>query len=693
MLQRYLDPECPLDERVNDLLSQMTLAEKLAQLGSAPITELVGESGLDVKASAALLGEGIGQIAWFAAGLAAIDSATYANEIQDYLRINTRLGIPALLAASDASDASEVRAFPQAIGLAATFAPALVRDMARALSAQLQGVGVRLAFTPVLDIATYGEDPYLAGRMAVACVRGLQGESLQAGVAAAAEHFLGYAIVQTDRDAETQQLGSRQLREVFAEPFAAAIRDADLAGVVCAKHSIDGLVCAASAALLTDLLRTELGFEGVVMGDSETLGLLIGWHKVAADKAEAAGRALAAGLDLEFPRADYFGEPLAGLIENGKFENEEIDIGLVNRAVRRVIRLKFRLGLFEQLPVEVAHASANVGTAAQRDLARRLATQSMVLLKNADAVLPIGTRTNSTRSNVRANSICVLGPAAEDANRVTPLAGISARAAARVSHAPGCEVDSENAAMLAAAVAAAQAANVAIVCLSVTNCAIPRAQRLLHAAVCATGTPVVTVVFGGRALQLQEIYERCAALLLAWLPGEEGGNALADLLFGHASPGGRLPVSLQRPELPFGYGLSYATFEYTQLTCPESVETRGVLRVAFMVTNTGQIDADEVVQLYGRDLVAEVARPQRQLIGFNRVSVPAGATVACKFRIDLSQFAYFNSAMTLVVEPGEIEILVGGSALHTPLRQTLRLTGATRELSQRQIVATQVTGP
>jgi len=726
-IERYRDPEENIDDRVKDLLARMSNAEKLAQLNAQTIESWLHSTSEDNEQAereapgiSAADGVGFLDLSSQESIVSAVDAAALVNEVQHNLVTNTRLGIPALVhlgvhSSSDLAGLGGVR-FPDGIGLAATFSPSAARSMAREIRDQLRAIGVRLAHSPLIDIgrdprwqrieSSIGEDPYLAGRMAVAIVRGLQSDSLHDGVGAIAKHFVGYGLSVGGLTHAPVHLGRRQLREVFAEPFSAAIRDADLACVMSAPNSIDGLPASASHVLLTELLRDNLGFEGLVVSDDQALSLLVSRHGVAASEAEAAQRALAAGLDLEFPNSQCFSTPLQQLVEK-----QDIDLKLINRAVRRVLRLKFRLGLFESPMVDAARSQSSFATPSQRDLARGLATASMVLLKNSAQVLPLSA----------VGRISLIGPAASSAADVgwSPRHGIEDRAGstATIRYAKGCELHSSNPQLFAEAVELANQSDTVVLVLGGAGAVLdlPSAQLELLAAVAESPARVVCVLTGGRTYALEQVVEQVDALLLAWSPGEHGGAALADLLFGDASFSGRLPVTLVRhvgqvpayynrkagglddesvdPLFPFGFGLSYTQFEYRELTCPESVDTHGVLRIAFELSNTGQRDADEVVQIYGRDLVASVARPIRQLIGFNRVSVPAGETVTCEFRIDLSQFAYFDESMEFLVEPGDVELLIGSSSDDIKLTQRVRLTGDPRVLSQRQIVATQATAP
>jgi len=786
----YRDPERDLDVRIKDLLGRMTIDEKLAQLGCVWSSDLVGETGFDTAAAERLLGHGIGQITRIGAGTALEPeaSAAFANAIQRHLVENTRLGIPAIVHEEAVAGycARGATQYPQAIGLAATWHPEAVRTMAEFIRGELRAVGARQALAPVLDIArdprwgrleeTYGEDPYLAGRLGVAYVRGLQGSDLGDGVIATAKHFLGYGLPEGGMNHAPVHLGPRELREVFAEPFAAAIREADLKSVMNSYSAVDGVAPAGAPEILDELLRGELGFDGFVVADYYAVDLLVRHHRVARDKADAAAQALQAGLDVELPALDCFAE-IEALLESGK-----LDPAVVDRAVRRVLRAKFELGLFEAPCVDEAAAGAAFDTAEAREHARSLAEQSMVLLKN-DGVLPL----------TRGCRLALIGPTADDrrlllgdyhypahteivfrrgvmdsegagANRgepavIAPAADAQPTNAAadfqpgphyvdiatprqaletycQVTFAAGCALSGDDREDIAEAVAAARQAEVAVVCVGGRSGLTPDCtsgefrdaadlrltgeQRTLVAEVAATGTPVALVVIGGRAFALETEAAACSAVLMAWIPGEEGGAALARVLFGDADAGGRLPVSLaraagqvpayynhragggrsmalgdysdlsSRPLFPFGHGLSYATVEYDDLDCPDTVEVHANLNLWVTVRNTAAVSGDEVVQVYLHDKVADVARPVRQLAGFKRLHLPAGAERKLKFLLDMSQLGYYDRSMRFVVDPGEVEILVGASSRDIRLRKTVTLQGERRPLQQQQVVATQV---
>ena len=789
----HLDDSLPTEERVELLVERMTLAEKLAQLGGVWSTGLVRDDAFSPAAAAEVMAHGAGQITRIAAstGLRPEGLARLHNDIQHWLVTETRLGIPAIVheEAVGGFCARDAVQFPQAIGLAATWDPDLVHDVADHIRGELLAVGARQALAPVLDVArdprwgrveeTYGEDPVLVGTLGTAFVRGLQAAGhdaepgdqgrahLRRGVLATAKHFLGYGASDGGRNHAPVHLGSRELREVYAEPFAAAIRDGGLASVMNSYASIDGLAPAASRALLTDLLRDELGFDGTVVADYFSVDLLVTQHRVAPNKAVAAAKALLAGLDQELPASDCFAQ-LPPLVEAGIVPEAIVDL-----AVRRVLRHKFNLGLFESPYVDVAAAPRAFGTGAGRDLARRAARESLVLLTNTDSLLPLDP------SALR--SIAVLGPAADDPRLlegdyhypahleilygpdagadptaaallpqsgsafapgphlpdiVTPLGGLRAAllgSDVRVEHAAGCAVVGDDRSGIDAAVELARSSDVAVVCVGgrsgltldatvgeardATELSLTGMQLELLRQVHATGTPTVAVVVSGRVHTLDEVERHSAATLLAWLPGIEGGTALAEVLLGVVAPSGRLPVSLPRnvgqlpvhhaqraggdrsqfwgdytdsptsPLHPFGYGLTTTTFEYSGLDVTEGTTSTPTV-VDVTVTNTGTRAGVEVVQLYAGDLVASVALPDRRLVGFERVELAPGQSASVRFELHPSRLAFHDEENEFVCEPGAFRVEVGGCAGAPALSTTFDLSGDVVVHRPRDIVAT-----
>jgi beta-glucosidase len=759
----------------------MNLDEKLAQLGGVWVTDLLTDDQISAEVVRTVVPHGIGQVTRIGGttGLRPAESASLMNDIQRTVIEQSRHGIPVLvheesLAGYSARDAT---VFPQAIGLASSWDVDLVQAVADVIRRQMMAVGARQGLAPVLDVArdprwgrveeTYGEDPVLTGLLGAAYVRGLQSADLRTGVLATGKHFLGHAMSEGGRNHAPVHLGPRELREVYAEPFAAAIRDAGLGSVMNAYSSVDGLACAGSRHILTELLRTELGFSGIVVADYFSVSLLMSYHHVAADKAEAGVMALAAGLDVELPVLDCFGKPLRGAVEA-----ELVPLALVDAAVRRVLATKFRLGLFESPYVDAASAALAFRDPANAILARRAAAAGIVLLAN-DGVLPL---------SPSATVLAVIGPGADDrrllqgdyhypahqeilvdaaagpadrtflvpraagtfrpgpyyTEHVTPLAGLTAAAPAgtTVLYAPGCQVSGDDRSGFDAAVEAADRADVAIVFLAgrsgldetstvgesrdATDLRLTGPQEDLVHAVCVTGTPVVVVVLSGRVHALGDIAGQVDALIQAWPPGEQGGSALAGILFGEVSPAGRLPVSLPRsagqipryhshraggstsmttgrytdsptsPLFPFGHGLSYTTFAHHDLAV-SATDTSSALTVSVEVTNTGQTAGDEVVQLYASDVVASVVRPEQQLIGFARVSLAAGSTRRVTFGVHPSRLAFYDEQMSFVVEPGEFRFSIGASAADIRATASVQLRGPVARYAQHSVVPLTVT--
>jgi beta-glucosidase len=604
----YRDPAAPVTARIEDLLSRMTLGEKLAQLGCLWITDLVSGGRFDADVAAGKMPNGIGQVTRIGAstGLTPEGSAALMNAIQRVAMERTRLGIPMFVheEAVGGLCARDATVFPQALGLAATWNPELVEAIGVAIRRQMLAVGARLALSPVLDVArdprwgrveeTYGESPVLCAALGTAYVRGVQGDDLAHGVAATGKHFLGYAMSEGGRNWGPVQVGPRELREVYAEPFGAAIRDANLACIMNSYSSVDGLPCAGSRSILTGLLRDELGFDGAVVADYGAVLLLQTHHHTAGSPGEAAAQALTAGLDMELPALECYGEPLEKEIETGR-----VPLSAVDTAVRRVLSLKFALGLFERPYVDENAAGAAFDTPEDRALARSAAAQSVILLSN-DGSLPIRNESGT---------IAVIGPGADDPRllqgdyhypahleiiyghhaealgeydpgtapekggafapgpyytpHVTPLAGLrEALGESRVTFAPGCDLFTEDRSGFGEAVRAAKDADLAVVVVAgksglarpatsgeandATDLSLPGLQEELVETISATGTPTVVVVLSGRVHSLERVARNANALVMLVPAGEEGGHGLADVLTGAVAPSGRLPVSLPR---------------------------------------------------------------------------------------------------------------------------------------------------
>jgi beta-glucosidase len=798
-LMPYRDPTLPVSERVQDLLGRMTLQEKAFQLvGLMPIA-LVGADGVDPERMREMIGQGLGQVS--APGLigykAPPQMAAMTNAIQRFLVEETRLGIPAVVhnEALNGLVAPECPNFPTAIGLAATWDPEGVEQMTDLIRRQMRAVGFHQALSPVMDVArdarwgrvheTYGEDPYLCSAMSVAFTRGLQGEDLTRGAIATGKHFLGYGLSEAGQNMAATQIGNRELYETFARPFEAAIRMAGLGSIMNSYSEIDGIPVGASREILTELLRGVMGFEGVVVSDYFTIQWLETRVGTARSPAHAGAQALAAGLDIELPIPHGYGPALIQAVEEGLAPVEHVD-----RAVRRVLESKFMLGLFEQPYVDEAAALPPFVDPANEQVSRRLADESMTLLKNEGDLLPLAKGRGT---------IAVIGPHADTVMTYFPgytypagltmfasmaqggagggeggMAGITelmspaamgtlmremvpvmsggiepyvrrqygsetvteavrrvAGAGATVVSARGCGVKDDPSG-LEEAVEVARSADVVILAVGgqggwlgsgtegeggdTADIDLPAVQRQLIRAVTETGTPAAMVLFQGRPYGLAEVVDLVPAILVAYYPGQEGGGAIAATLFGDVNPGGKLPVTLPRhsgqvpiyhyhklgsgygraesdmhksytdmpatPLFPFGHGLSYTTFAYGDLAInPKEVDTGGAVRIACTVTNSGSVAGDEVVQLYLRDREATVTRPVQELAGFKRVSLAPGESRRVTFTVQASQLCFYDRDMRIVVEPGNVDIMVSSSSDDHRLTGEFVLTGEVREVA------------
>jgi beta-glucosidase len=781
-LAPYRDPGLSADERVADLLARMTRKEKIAQLGSAWAFEIVGDGGLDRDRLVAVARDGLGQLTRLvgSTNLRPVEAAETANAIQRYLVEETRLGIPTIIHEECLHGllAWAAPCFQQSIGAAATFDPEIVEAMAATIRRRMLATGTRHALAPVLDIArdprwgrieeTYGEDPYLAAALGCAYVRGLQGPDVATGVVATAKHMVGHGMAEGGLNQAPVHVGPRELMDEQLFPFEAAVRDAAIASVMPAYCDVDGVPCHASHELLTTVLRDVWGFDGVVVADYTAVAMLGTVHRMTQDQEEVAILALGAGVDSELPRTEVYGTPLATALEKGRLEES-----LVDAAVARVLRLKFRLGLFDRPYVDPpSPAALEVLAGSEAGVARELARRSLVLVKN-EGLLPmpadlrqialIGPIADSARDLLgdyshlvhmetlremqgERNALGIVGPgqliqpADELRGRRTILDAVRTRLpGAAIRHARGTGIHDGTDAEIVDAVAAARDADIAVVVLGersgLTDDSttgefrdrrelgfMGRQQELLEAVV-ATGTPMVLVVVSGRPLAIDWAARHCPAILLAWVPGDEGPDAIVDVLTGAVSPGGKLPISIPRhvgqlpvtyrhhpsggrsqwkgdyvdgpvgPLWPFGHGLSYTTFALSglRLDRTELATNGGRLTVSVDVENTGHRAGDEVIQLYVRDEEATVARPVLELRGFRRLGLAPGERRTVSFQLSAEQFAYTGIDYRRVVEPGRVTLFVGTSSANLPLSAEATLVGPLVLLLERRQYFTRTT--
>ena len=761
-------------KRVSDLLDQMTLDEKLAQIGSWWIYDLQTKGQLDLQKIEEKLKHGIGQITRVA-GASTLDpqsAAKMANRIQQFLVEHTRLGIPAILHEECCSGAMVLGGsmYPQMLGLAGSFQPELAEQMTTVIRKQLRAIGAHQGLAPVLDVArdprwgrveeTFGEDPTLVSHFGVAYIRGLQGHDLTEGVMATGKHFVGHSLSQGGLNCGPVHVGIRELYDVYLAPFQAAIRDANLATIMNAYPELDGEVVAASRRILTDLLRGSLGFDGLVVSDYEAINMIHEYHRMAPDQSTAACLALNAGIDVELPTSVYYGQPLRAALEAG-----EINIELIDTAVDRHIQKKIELGLFENPYVDEDCVYQVFETAEQRSLARELACKSMALLKN-DGLLPltksiktlavIGPNAHDGRNQLGdysyaamlnlmqftkpENSSFVAGdPAAlaeYDIKVVTALAGIReiVSPATKVLYAKGCDNLDDDRSGFDEAVKTVEQADAVVLVLGdragmTPSCTtgetrdsvdlrLPGVQEELARAILATGKPVAVVLVNGRPFAIPWLDESANAILEAWLPGEEGGHAIADVLFGDVNPGGKLPITFPRhvgqvpivynykpsgmrsnwyvdyvsekvtPLYPFGHGLSFTSFEYSDLFLTKKSVTEGEnVDIFLKIRNSGSVTGDEVVQLYIRDEFASTPRPVKELKGYVRLTLRPGEARKVTFHLPINQLAFYDEDLNLILEPGKMDVMVGSSSDDIRLRDAFEIIGELKmQVKQRVFV-------
>jgi beta-glucosidase len=713
--------ESALERRITALLARMTLEEKFGQL-----QQLDGEAGGAYRqehielARKGLLGSTLN-----------VRGAARVNELQRVAVEESRLKIPLIFAFDVIHGYRTI--FPIPLGESASWDPAAAERSAAIAAAEARAAGVAWTFAPMVDVARdarwgriaegSGEDPYLGAALARARVIGFQGHDYSAPdrIVACAKHWVAYGAAESGRDYNTTDVSERTLRSVYFPPFKAAI-DAGVGTVMSAFNDLNGVPASANPWTLRDVLRREWRFDGVVVSDYNSVLELVN-HGIAEDASGAARAALPAGVDVEMVSRSYatYGPEL---VRRGV-----IPIAVVDEAVRRVLRIKLRAGLFDRPYADPDRERATIMKAEYRTAAREIAARSMVLLKNDRQILPL---------SADVKRLAVVGPLADDRDStlgnwtgdgrpddaVTVLAGLrSALPSAEVTYAKGVTLDagvltdpaateSADRGGISEAVALARAADATVLVIgetgsmsgeatSRTSLDVPGRQVDLARELFATGKPVAVVLMNGRPLSIPWLATAAPAILEAWFPGTEGGNAVADVLLGRVNPGGKLPVTFPRtvgqvplyynhkatgrpakgddkytskyidapwtPLYPFGYGLSYTTFDYSDLAVtPKEISPSGRVTVTVTVSNTGARQGDEVVQLYLHDRVSTVTRPVAELKGFRRLTIAPGGRETVTFTLGSDQIGAFNRAMKWVVEPGQFDVRVGPSSAEGP---------------------------
>ena len=749
----YQNPKLSVEQRVNDLVSRMTLQEKVGQLRCTLAWNYYTIKGKNVEPSELFkkdIAEGQIGMLWgtyradpwtqksLENGLTPELAAKAGNALQKYVIEHTRLGIPLFLAeeAPHGHMAIGTTVFPTGFGMAATWNPALIEKTGEVIGQEIRLQGGHISYGPVLDLAreprwsrveeTMGEDPVLAGELGAAMVKGLGGGILSKpySTIATLKHFIGYGTTEAGQNGGITIAGARELQESFLPPFKKAI-NAGALSVMTSYNSLDGIPSTCSKALLTDLLRTQWGFNGFVVSDLYSIDGIHGTHRVAETKQQAGVMALKAGVDADLG-ALAFGR-LEDAVQKGMVTEAEIDV-----AVKRILKMKFEMGLFEHPYVDAAQAKQLVRSDNNKAVAQQVAREVITLLKNQNHVLPLSKNKKVLVCGPNADNVYnMLGDYTapqEDGNVKTILAGIRSKLpASQVTYVKGCAVRDTTASNIAEAVAAAKQTDVIVVAVGgssardfktsykETGAAVTDSKTIsdmdcgegfdratltplghqmqLLKALKATGKPLVVVYIEGRPMDKSWAAQHADALLTAYYPGQEGGTAIADVLFGDYNPAGRLPVSVpanvgqipvyynKKPPMPhdyvemsarplyaFGYGLSYTTFKYDDLNIEETGDTQ--FKVTFNVTNTGDMDGDEVVQLYLHDEFASTAQPMMQLKKFSRIFIPKGETKQVSFTLEAEDLEIVDQEMNHVVETGDFTVMIGPSSDNIILKAT-----------------------
>ncbi len=698
----YLNPGLPVEERVDNLLSRMTLGEKIGQMcqysGFASDSKQLARTG---------------QVGSFLN----VVSPKEIDEIQTAAVKDSKLWIPILFGLDVIHGFSTI--FPIPLAEACTWDPEIVKECAAAAAEEAHSQGIRWTFSPMVDIARdprwgriaegAGEDPYLGMVMAQAYVRGYQGDSLSphSKLVACVKHYVAYGAAEGGRDYNTAEVSERTLRDVYLPPFKAAI-DAGAGTIMSAFDDLDGVPATANPFTLRTILKDEWGFKGFVVSDWDAVGELIA-HGIACDSSEATKKAVEAGVDMDM--VGPYHSHLEALVKSGK-----VPMNVIDDAVRRILRVKFKLGLFENPYVDVQKAKSALMLPKYLELARREAREAIVLLKNEGNILPL---------SKRMKSLAVIGPLADDQIDMlgcwhcqgqpgpvaSVLAGIKSKLASgtKVFYAKGCGITDTSTAGFAEALRAAKKADVVVIVVgesgdmtgeaeSRSSLNIPGVQVELVKKIVALGKPVVEVLMNGRPLSISWSAKHVPAIVESWFLGTEAGNAIADVLFGDYNPSGKLTTSFPRtvgqvpiyydhmntgrppsptnhfsskyidlpigPLFPFGFGLSYTTFKFSSLHVAEDPAGADHFIVTFDVTNTGSRSGEEVAQMYFRQTCTSVTRPVEQLAGFRRVKLAPGQTKKVSLVLTPYEMSFHNMQMKRVVQSGPLEIMVGGNSVN-----------------------------
>lgn len=764
----YQNPKLSTEKRVKDLLSRMTIEEKVNQMLKVSLAELEQDNQGNITEESLeklFKGESIGCLdppRWNHLTDKPIDVdgiAKFSEAADKYLRTKTRLGIPAIqvdLGGIHGQLAYDATIFPQTIGQGSTWNIELIKEMAAVMAQEAKLTGCDQFFAPLLDIARdprygrveecFGEDPFHVAEMGKAFIIGMQGEIEitkdripKNKIMSTAKHYVAYSTPVAGINIAPVEVGPRDFRDLHLYPFEKVVREANVYSVMPAYNEVNGIPVHANEILLRDILRKEFGFKGYVFADYGAVNMIHTRHKLTADKAETAVVALKAGVDQE--GSDYAYSELINLAKQDK----EIAT-LVDEAVTNMLTVKFKAGLFDQPYKAPENISDMVNTEESRKITRKIAEESIILLKNENNLLPLNL--------AEIKSIAVIGPNADqvqygdysitkDNNTgVTILEGIKniTRGKVTVNYAKGCGITDPDKSGFKEALEAAEKSDIVILAIGGTSMSLagtgwgeladegayptsgegydrselkpPGVQQDLIKVIHKTGKPVVLVMVQGRAYCINWEKENIPAILEAWYPGSEGGNALARIIFGEVNPSGKLTVSVPQSEghipvfynykptgrgyynrpgtpekpgrdyvfastdplFPFGYGLSYTTFEHSNLNIKQKrLSNDSNIELSVSVKNTGEMEGKEVVQVYIDDKVSSVTTPVKVLKGFKKVNIKPGETITVDFIIPCRELGLWDKNMKYVVEPGDFDIMIGASAEDIRLTDTITI--------------------
>lgn len=716
----YNNPSLPIEQRVSDLISRMTLVEKIRQLDMyrgeeiADIDEHNYKSALSTtKMEKVINSVGVGSIRNLYP-----NNPVLTNEIQKFAITKTRLGIPILMIEEGLHgyNAKGTTNFPVPIALAGSWDTSLVYHVGRVIATEARSSGVDMLLCPVLGLArdprwgrvqeTYGEDPYLTACNAVAMVKGLQGDTLMSpnSVVAVLKHFAVYSIPEGGSNTSPVSIGEREARSSFLVPFEAAIKTGNAKGMMVSYNENDGIPNVVNSWLLKDLLRKEWGFNGIVLPDLGAIKWAIQYHHTAINAEDAIAQVIKAGVDMQF--YDFTHQDFEDAIQES-LRKQELTIKDLNRAVENVLRVKFMLGLFDHPFIDTSYSTKAFGNKQNHALSLKAAQEGICLLKNENNLLPL---------HNGIHSISVIGGLAKseytgdyspiDGKGVSLLDGLKSRVAGRIkiNYAEGYSEDTLTnlkwgKTFIEKAKQASISSDISIVVLGEyestdgenkdrADLNLPRQQENLIQALSETGKPIIVVLLNGRPLAIDWIAQHIPAIVEGWYGGESAGLAIADVLLGNVNPSGKLPITFPRsvgqlpfyydhkpsswhlyvdekntPLFPFGFGLSYTTFQYSKLEVyPEKISDTGTVHISLNVENTGQMRGTEVVQLYVRDEESSVTTPVKALKGFRRVTLNPNESKEINFSIAAKQLAIWNRKMKHVVEPGKFTVMIGSSS-------------------------------